>query len=103
MYDQGDFIQRAIGLGYHEIVVMAHREATEAERGTSKVKGSVRKRNAGALEYAAFLKGVIFFLQSGTKPLGLSDQQFMSIRPLAVDLVKRGIFDQKILDAFQQK
>jgi hypothetical protein len=100
MYDQGDFIQRAIGRGYDEIIVMAHREATDAERSTAGVKGAVRKRQAGALEYAAFLKGVIFFLQQATKPGGLSQQQFMTIKPLVEDLVRRGIFNQKILDAF---
>jgi hypothetical protein len=72
MYDQGDFIQRAIGRDYAEIIAMAQGEATAAERGTSGVKGAVHKREAGALTYAAFLKGVIFFLQSGTRPSGLS-------------------------------
>lgn len=100
MYDQADFIQRAIGRGYEEIIAMAQREATDAERGTSGVKGAVRQRQAGALDYAAFLKGVIFFLQQATKPHGLSQQQFMTIKPLVEDLVRRGIFNQKILDAF---
>jgi hypothetical protein len=100
MYDQADFIQRAIGRDSAEIIAMAQREATDAERGTSRVKGAVRKRDAGALTYAAFLKGVIFFLQSATKPFGLSQQQFMTIKPLAEDLVRRGIFDPKLLDAF---
>lgn len=74
MYDQADFIQRSIGRGYDEIIAMAQSETINAERGTSGVKGTARKRDAGALAYAAFLKGVIFFLQQNTQPFGLSQQ-----------------------------
>ena len=101
MYNQQDFVRRATGLSHAEVIAMAQSEAAEAERGTSGVKGAVRKRNAGALDYAEFLKGVIFFLSSGTRPGGLTHHQFMSLRPLVEDMVSRGIYHKNILAVFR--
>lgn len=99
-YDIGSFIERVKDKDYEELMIEAQREVYSAERGTSGVKGAVRKREMGALEYAANIKGLIFFLSSGIKPNGVNDYIFLLFKPVCQNLVDKKKFNPKILNIF---
>ena len=56
-----------------------------------------RERNA---DYLNFLGGVAFWLRTGTRPQGLSREDFLLLHPLAQELVKKGQLDVSVLGQF---
>lgn len=100
-YDVGQFINRVKEMGYLEILEVLQHEVYKAELGTSKVKGAVKKRKLGALEYAANLKALIFFLNSGIRPSGVSDHVFYSFKPIIQNLVDKKQFKHEALNIFK--
>lgn len=103
MYNIGDFIEKVKVKNLPEIIFEAQDEVYQAEIGTSGVKGAVAKRNAGALEYANDLKGLIFFLNSGIKPFGVSESVFFSFKPICENLVRKKQLKPEILELFKIK
>ena len=99
-YDIRKFIERVKDKNCPEIMVEAQRETYRAEQGTSGVKGAVKKREAGALEYADNLKGLIFFMGNRIKPFGISDQVFQSFKPICENLVEKKQFKPELLKLF---
>ena len=102
-YDINKFIERIKDKDYLDILNDAQREVYMAESGTSGVKGAVKKREAGALEYAADLKGLIFFLGSGIKPHGVSDRVFFSFEPICKNLVDKKRLKPEVLELFSKQ
>ena len=100
-YDINRFIESVKDKDYYVILDEAQKAVYAAERGTSGVKGAVRKREAGALGYAADLKGLIFFLGNGVKPAGVNDYVFQSFKPIVQSLVDRKQFKPEALDVFK--
>jgi hypothetical protein len=46
--------------------------------------------------------GLLFFLRSGIKPLGVSDDDFQLFAPVCEALVGKGQLEPKIMDAFKK-
>ena len=101
IYDIQKFIDRIGDMDYHEILSTTQHEVYQAERGTSGVKGAVKKRESGALEYAADLKGLIFFLSTGTRSFGVSKQTFYSFKSIVQNLVDKKQFKTEALEVFK--
>jgi len=99
-YDICQFIEKIKDNDWHKIIAEAQEEAYRAEQGTSGVKGAVKKREAGALDYANDLKGLIFFLGNGIKPFGVSDSVFHSFKPICKNLVEKKQFNPEVLNLF---
>lgn len=66
--DFDDFLQRADGCGYDEIIALADREATEAERRRYLSRCSEEEKLLCGREYADCLKGLIAYMRYGLKP-----------------------------------
>jgi hypothetical protein len=63
-----DFLEHAKDMGMVEIIIAGSNEVDEIERISFRVKGSVKTRNRGSLDYARRLKNFLFFLRHGMKP-----------------------------------
>lgn len=101
-YDIHNFIEIIKDKNYPEIIIEIQNEIYQAERGTSGVKGAVKKRESGALEYAEDLKGLAFFLGNGIKPYGVSESVFYSFKPICEKLVEKKQFKPEILKLFSK-
>jgi len=101
-YDINKFIERVKDKDHLAIIAEAQQSVYAAESGTSAVKGAVKKREAGALEYAADMKGLIFFLGNGIKPFGVSDHVFQSFKPIVQSLVDRKQLKKEALEVFSK-
>ena len=101
MYRIDKYIKDSIGKNLIDIQVDLQHEIAKAERGTSNVKGAVKKREMGALDYAENLKGLVWFLNTGIKPAGVNDIDFQLFKPLIEDLVDRNQLKEEILKRFR--
>lgn len=102
-YDITKFIERIKDMDYIQILAEAKEEVYRAESATSGVKGSIKKREAGALGYASEIKGLIFFLSTGTKPFGINDTIFYSFKPIVQNLVNKKQFKSEALEVFENE
>ena len=66
--DFNEFVLEAKGLNYEEIIYLADREATEAERRFYHAKEPGQGNLLCGKAYAKCLKGVITFIRYGIKP-----------------------------------
>lgn len=74
--DISDFIRATHGKNHQEIIEMADREATEAERSLYRTKATETQRKGCGRMYAQQLKNLIFFIRYGVKPAGTDALQF---------------------------
>lgn len=51
--------------------------------------------------YVDVIKGLGWFLQTESKPAGVSDQDFELYRPIIEDLVKKGQINPEVLELFK--
>lgn len=67
-----------------------------------KLKGTrrARARAAGAQEYRRLLAGLGFLLRTGLLPRVAAEPEFLGLRPLCEDLVRRGVLAPQVLAAF---
>lgn len=81
--DFDDFVQKTNGCNYDDIIAMADREATEAERRRYLARSSQEEKALCGREYAECLKSFITYLRYGIKPACIAPevcQQFDRIR-----------------------
>jgi hypothetical protein len=88
-YDFAVFIKAMVGKDYIDILRLAEQEAYEVERRSYNVRGAPRAREHGSVHYGHELGEFLFFLNSGMKPAGVSEQTFASYRPVIEVLVER--------------
>jgi hypothetical protein len=70
--DFNEFVMEAKGKGYQEIIFLADREATEAERRFYQPGATNQDKARCGQNYAQCLKGFITFMRYGIKPANLS-------------------------------
>ena len=94
MFDKNEFVESVIKreLGIDEIIKEAGERVLQTE---SSSYGA-----AGSDEYIHFLNSVGFFLQSGTLPEGISDDDFQLLHRLTKYLVEIRNFKPIILESF---
>ncbi len=80
-----EFIETVQDKDCLEIISLAQQEVQMAEQRSFSVKGAVRNRNDGSTRYAADLKGLIFLLTYGAKPMGVGIAPFWIICKNLVD------------------
>ena len=66
--DFDDFVMQANGRDYQDIIYLAEREATAAERRTYRVNVPADEKVRCGKQYAECLKGFISFMRYGIKP-----------------------------------
>ena len=77
--DFNDFIRQAGGCDFDDIITMADREATAAERRRYLARVSEEKQQRCGQEYAECLKGFIAYLRYGIKPACVSEEALVRI------------------------
>jgi hypothetical protein len=99
-YDFRPFIDSVKEMDYLDIIKAAERRCYELESISYGQKGAVRAREMGSTRLAEQLKGLLFWLRTMQKPLGLSDGDFASLRVICDNLVRKQQFKPEALDIF---
>jgi len=102
-YNIKEFVEAIKDEDYVEVIRQANLEVGEPERRSFGVKGAIRARQQGSVEYAAVLKGFLFFMQYGVKPAGVTDSHFQLFHPVCENLVQKGQLKPGILNFFEQE
>jgi hypothetical protein len=71
-----EFMKAVEEKSYQDIICLAEREATEAERMSYRPRVAVEANKMGNEEYAENLKNLLFYLRYHIKPFGVSDTVF---------------------------
>ena len=102
MFDTKEFVDSVIAKGrsLDEIVVEARVEIDQTESSSHRVRGAPANRVTGSGDHVRFLGALVFFLQSGTMPAGISDDDFQLLQRLTKYLVEQGTLKATILELF---
>jgi hypothetical protein len=77
--DFDDFVRKTTGRDYHEIIYLADREATAAQRRVFHTGVSDEEKTRCGYQYAECLKGFIAYLRYGIKPACVSEEALVRI------------------------
>lgn len=80
-----DFLQATEGKDIQEIIELADREATEAERCLYRSGAAAELKNGCGRQYAQCLKDLIFFMRYGIKPAGLDPAHLALFRSITLN------------------
>jgi hypothetical protein len=94
-----DFLNAMDGKSPFEVHAAAEAEKREALR-RSEDPGVYR---AGMLYYVEQLRALQYFIVNGSRPRGLSDEEFRLFQTLAAAWVERGQVSPSVLEAFNGK
>ncbi len=101
-YDFDVWLRNQIERPLSEVRKGAHAAIEEAERGSYRVKGAIRKREAGSTEFASRVNNFLFLIQHGRKPSGASAEDWEAMRPVVESFVRQGELKPTILDLWTQ-
>jgi hypothetical protein len=83
--DFDDFVSKTTGRDYHEIIYLADREATAAQRRVFHTGVSEEEKDRCGYQYAECLKGVIAYLRYGIKPACVSEEALVRLDRIRED------------------
>lgn len=101
MYDFDKFLEEIKDLDWHTIIPLAETKCISLERGSYGVKGAVKRRELGSTELVEKIKGLLFWLQNGMKPAGLSETDFQKLRPLCLNLIEKKQLKPEAIKIFE--
>jgi len=99
-YDFDEFLKQIEDLSLHEMILAANARCAALERGSYGIRGAVKRRELGSTKLADKIKGLLFWLQNGMKPAGLSDSDFRLLRPICVKLIEKKQLKEEALELF---
>jgi len=102
-YDFNRFIETVKDMNYPEIIRHAELEANRIESRSYGVKGAIRARKLGSMDYVNRIGAFLFWLRSGIRPASASDDDFQLYRVVAEQLVAKGQFKPTILETFDDR
>ena len=85
-FDFTGFLSNCRGLMDVQVILQAQSECARAEGVSFSRKGAVAAREHGSVEYSSNLKGLIFFLENGVRPGGVSESIFGEILSFSREL-----------------
>jgi hypothetical protein len=103
LYNAQAFLDEIYDKGYLEILSLTTQEVQLVEASSIQVRGAVAAREQGSGQYVAVLKAFLFFMRSGIKPGGISDEDFARFRPICARLVEKGTFQPSVLEPFDRE
>jgi acylphosphatase len=98
-----EFIDCIIEKSYQEIIHSAENETASVERISYGVKGCVKNRGDGSVQYIQKLKKFLFFMKSGVIPAGADPSDLGKYKKVAQKLVATGELNEKIMDIFPKQ
>lgn len=100
-YDFDKFIDHVKDMNYIEMLRYAEQEANRVEGRSFGVKGAVRARQQGSMDYVNRIGAFLFWLRHGKRPASASENVFQSYKVVAEQLVAKGQFKPTVLDEFR--
>lgn len=100
-YDFDAFLERMAKLDYLKIIAVADEECGRVESFSRRVPGAVERRKRGSLQYAAKIKGFLFYMRYGKRPQGVSDSDFQKYKVVVEALVRKKQYKPEVLNAFR--
>ncbi len=89
-------------LDYAEIMDRLREDIKNSEKIRLSVKTTSDKDlESLRLKYIEELKGLVFFINNGTKPIGVDEDSFMEYKTITEKLIEKKILKKSILKAFQ--
>lgn len=82
------------------IISAARYESASALASAKRTRSKAPDRSRAYRGYDRLLGGFLFFMQHGVKPDGLSQDEFLMLRPVVESLVKRGQLKPEALSQF---
>ena len=101
-FSLSDFFAAIDGMNYFEATIAARQDVQAADSLSSRVKGAILARQQGSGHYADILRKYLFFLQSGTKPSGIMDEDFALFFPSCKRFVEEDSLKPVTLQAFAE-
>jgi hypothetical protein len=95
------FLNGARGRTLAEIHQLIDEEIRQADRVADR-EWRTRDPTGGAQKYVESLRMLGFFLASGRRPIGITEEEFLLYRPLAEDLVARNNLVPAVLGVFSE-
>ena len=102
-YNIRDFVKTVKDRGYSDILGLIEKEIREANRRSVFVKGAVKAKQQGSIEYAEKLKAFLAFMRTQAKPAGINEWDFELFRLVAENMIQKKKFEPKILNLFNRK
>jgi hypothetical protein len=66
------------------------------------VPGAVNARKSGSETFFSLINDLLFLLQNGMRPSGISDFTFFKFKPIVTNLVNKKELNEKALDVFEK-
>lgn len=103
LYDFSTFLEKIKDLDRHEMIRVANEHCRILEEASFGVKGAVKRRQEGSVEFVAKLKELLFWLGNGIKPHSLREDEFQRLRPLCVNLIAKNQLKPEALEVFNRR
>src|SRR5262245_13705891 len=100
MFSFKDFIESIKDKDYDDILRDAEQACASAERGSYGVRGAVKKREMGSIEYAQAVKAFLFFMRTGMKPAGAYGEDYKLYKIVCEALVAKKQMNPEVLRMF---
>ena len=101
-YSLSGFLARQRGVPFVDLLIEINAEIKSVESKSHSVKGAIRQRNSGSLQYTAKLRSLLNLLYMHTKPGGLTQFQLLEVRPLVHEFVATGDLPSTVLAVFNE-
>ena len=102
-YNISDFFKTVKDRDYSDIIGLIEKEIREASRRSVFVKGAVKARQQGCLEYAEKLKAFLAFMRTQAKPAGINEWDFELFCSVAENMIQKKKFEPEVLNLFNRK
>lgn len=102
-YDFRHLIDQVKDMNYLDILQYAEKEADRVESISYGKKGAVRAREQGSARYVDQIGAFLFWMKSGRRPAGATDEDFQFYRIVAEKLVEKKQFNPQVLEMFRQE
>ena len=90
--DLRGFLEAVRDKDYRDVLYLAEKEATEAERPSYQQKQEEELGKQAKTSYAKILKDFMFFMRYGVRPAGLTDSDFHLFRLVCEEVEKKANF-----------
>jgi len=101
-YDIDAFLEEISGLSYHDIIKECNKKSFGAEQQSYNTAGAVNARKNGSESFFSLIGDLLFLLQNGMRPSGISDFNFFKFKPIITILVNNKELNKEALDVFNK-
>lgn len=101
-YDIMGWLRQQVGHDFVAVLMDGQERVARVERSLYGVKGGPARRKAGGADFVHDMKKVLFWLQSGHHPAGISPAMWAICREMCAVFVERGQWKPEALHEFDR-